>query len=82
MPGEAAALVRTRRVGKRRVTMTAPQIRINMVRPDTQHPDKHRRHQGRTWVYVQNSQRFVKELGTDSWESVPNSLGLRFWIRL
>ncbi len=31
MPGEAAALVRTWRVGKRRVTMTAPQIRNGQV---------------------------------------------------
>ncbi len=52
MPGEAAAMTRTWKVGKRRVTMTAPQIRINMVRPDTQHPDKRRRHQGRASCQV------------------------------
>ncbi len=31
MPGEAAALVRTWRVGKRRVIMTAPQLRNGQV---------------------------------------------------
>ena len=31
MPGEAAALVRTWRVGKRRVTMTAPKLRNGEV---------------------------------------------------
>ena len=31
MPGEAAALVRSWRVGKRRVTLTAPQIRVGQV---------------------------------------------------
>ena len=31
MPGEAAALVRTWRVGKRKVTMTAPQLRDGQV---------------------------------------------------
>ncbi len=31
MPGESAALVRTWRVGKRKVTMTAPQIRNGQV---------------------------------------------------
>ncbi len=31
MPAEAAALVRTWRVGKRRVTMTAPQLRNGQV---------------------------------------------------
>ena len=31
MTGEAAALVRTWRVGRRTVTMTAPQIRIGQV---------------------------------------------------
>ena len=31
MTGETAALVRTWRVGKRRVTMTAPQVRIGQV---------------------------------------------------
>ena len=31
MPGEAAAVMRTWRVGKRRVTMTAPQIRNGQV---------------------------------------------------
>ncbi len=31
MTGESAAMMRTWRVGKRRVTMTAPQIRIGQV---------------------------------------------------
>jgi len=31
MPGEAAAVMRTWRVGKRKVTMTAPQIRNGQV---------------------------------------------------
>ncbi len=31
MTGESAALVRTWRVGRRRVTMTAPQVRIGQV---------------------------------------------------
>ncbi len=31
MPGESAAMMRTWRVGKRRVTMTAPQIRNGQV---------------------------------------------------
>ena len=31
MPGEAAALLRTWRVGKRRVTMTAPKLRNGQV---------------------------------------------------
>ncbi len=45
MPAEAAALVRTWRVGKRRVTMTAPQIRNGQVAMATieWHPDMPRR---------------------------------------
>ncbi len=45
MSGETAALVRTWRVGKRRVTMTAPQIRIGQVATATieWHPDMPRR---------------------------------------
>ena len=45
MPGEAAALVRTWRVGKRKVTMTAPKIRIGQVGMATieWHPDMPRR---------------------------------------
>ncbi len=45
MSGESAALVRTWRVGKRRVTMTAPQIRNGQVAMATieWHPDMPRR---------------------------------------
>ena len=41
MPAEAAAIMRTWRVGKRRVTMTAPQVRIGQVGVATieWHPD-------------------------------------------
>ena len=31
MPGESAAIMRTWRVGRRKVTMTAPQVRIGQV---------------------------------------------------
>ncbi len=45
MPAEAAAMTRTWRVGKRRVTMTAPQIRNGQVAMATieWHPDMPRR---------------------------------------
>ena len=45
MSGETAAMMRTWRVGKRRVTMTAPQIRIGQVGMATVewHPDMPRR---------------------------------------
>ena len=45
MPAEAAAMTRTWRVGKRRVTMTAPQIRNGQVAIATieWHPDMPRR---------------------------------------
>ncbi len=45
MPGESAAIMRTWRVGKRRVTMTAPKIRIGQVGTATieWHPDMPRK---------------------------------------
>jgi hypothetical protein len=45
MTGESAAMMRTWRVGKRRVTMTAPQVRIGQVGMATieWHPDMPRR---------------------------------------
>ncbi len=45
MPGESATLVRTWRVGKRRVTMTAPQLRNGQVSMATieWHPDMPRK---------------------------------------
>ncbi len=51
MPGEAAAMTRTWRVGKRRVTMTAPQIRSGQVAMATieWHPDMPRHLSRREW---------------------------------
>ena len=51
MPGEAAALVRSWRVGKRNVTMTVPQIRNGQVAMATieWHPDMPRRLSRREW---------------------------------
>ncbi len=51
MPGEAAALVRSWRVGKRRVTMTAPRPRNGQVHTATieWHPDMPRRLSRREW---------------------------------
>ncbi len=51
MPGEAVAMMRTWRVGKRRVTMTAPQIRIGEVYSAAieWHPDLPRRLSRREW---------------------------------
>ncbi len=45
MPGEAAAMTRTWRVGKRRVTMTAPKLRSGQVAMATieWHPNMPRR---------------------------------------
>ncbi len=45
MPGEAAAITRTWRVGRRKVTMTAPKLRSGQVAMATieWHPDMPRR---------------------------------------
>ena len=51
MSGESASLVRTWRVGKRRVTMTAPKLRDGQVAMATieWHPDMPRRLSRREW---------------------------------
>ena len=51
MSGETAAMMRTWRVGRRTVTMTAPQIRIGQVGMATieWHPDMPRRLSRREW---------------------------------
>ena len=51
MPGEAAALVRTWRVGKRRVTMTAPRPQSGQVATAAieWHPDMPRKLSRREW---------------------------------
>ncbi len=51
MPGEAAAMTRTWRVGKRRVTMTVPRIRTGQVLNAAfeWHPSMPRRLSRREW---------------------------------
>ncbi len=51
MPGEAAAMTRTWRVGRRKVTLTAPQIRSSQVATATIEwaPDMPRRLSRKEW---------------------------------
>ena len=51
MPGESAAMVRTWRVGRRKVTMTVPQTRSGQVATAAieWHPDMPRRLSRREW---------------------------------
>ncbi len=51
MPGEAAAMTRTWRVGKRKVTATVPQVRAGQVASAAieWHPDMPRRLSRREW---------------------------------